>query len=381
MLNRLATSVRGGQCGTAILCWALASWAQGVAAQVSGPPAKPQLAPLSSLRRESPPAGQVALGRLLFFDGRLSGDATTSCGACHEPEKAWADGAPLARGYPGSLYFRNTPTLLDAAGQRVLYWDGRLSGDDLPALVRDHISEAHFMQADGRLVIERLRQTPAYAQMFHDAAGGEVTYGRILGAVAAYVRTLRSPPTALDRFLEGDDNSLTPKQRAGLELFRGKAGCVRCHHGPLLNDGQFHRLDPPGNPAVFTEPLRHITFRRFFRTLGVSRYGQLREDIGRWAITKQPRDWGRFRTPSLRAVASTAPYMHNGSLATLSEVVDFYDRGGGPEQSANLRPLSLSEDERRSLVALLKLLVAPAQTEPRPELPPYQSRSLGDGQR
>ncbi|MCH7870722.1 MAG: cytochrome-c peroxidase, partial [Planctomycetes bacterium] len=130
---------------------------------------------------------QVELGRLLFFDTRLSGDDTVSCATCHNPQKGWADGLPMSVGYPGSLYFRNTPTILNASSSQYLYWDGRLGGHDLATLVRDHISEAHFMQADGRLVLERMRQVPEYERRFTDAFGGEPTYGRILNAVAAFV--------------------------------------------------------------------------------------------------------------------------------------------------------------------------------------------------
>lgn len=147
--------------------------------------------------------------------------------------------------------------------------------------------------------------------------------------MAEFVRTLTSRDVPFDRYLSGDAAALSPAAATGLSLFRGKAGCVGCHSGPMLADGGFHNLGLPVRPDIFTTPERHITLRRFFKTLGVSGYARLREDVGLYAITKDPRDRGRFRTPTLREVPRTAPYMHDGSLATLEDVVEFYDRGGG----------------------------------------------------
>lgn len=135
---------------------------------------------------------QVELGKHLFFDPRLSGDGAVSCDTCHEPERGWGDGKALSTGYPGSEYFRNAPTLLNAASRRRNYWDGRMAGSDLPTLVRDHLTEAHFMQVDGRLMVERLKQVPEYVTMFEKAFGGEPTFGRTLNAVAAFLKTITS---------------------------------------------------------------------------------------------------------------------------------------------------------------------------------------------
>ncbi len=322
---------------------------------------------------------QAALGRQLFFDPRLSGDATISCATCHDPEKAWCDRLPLSAGYPGSLYFRNTPTLLNIGQARYVYWDGRLPASDLPTVVRDHISEAHFLQADGRLLIERLRQVPEYEVWFNEAFGGEPTYGRILNAVAAYLATLRSNNVPFDRFLNGDETALSDSAQRGIELFRGKAGCIQCHHGPMLSDGGFHNLGVPVNRQIFQQPLRHITFRRFFRTLGVADFRRLRRDVGLYAVTKQEQDIGRFRTPSLREVARTAPYMHNGSLATLDAVVAFYNQGGGDDEGKDplLQQLNLTEQERSDLLAFLESLSGDIQRFEVPDVPPYQVRKLG----
>ncbi|MFV2068242.1 MAG: cytochrome-c peroxidase, partial [Pirellulales bacterium] len=310
------------------------------------------------------------MGKRLFFDPRLSGDATISCATCHQPERAWTDGQALSQGYPGTLYFRNVPTLLGASHNRYFYWDGRLSGDDLPTLIRDHISEAHFMQADGRLVIERMRQIPAYQSDFREVFGGEPTYGRILNAVAAFVRTLESSATPVDRYLAGDRGALSSASRRGLELFRGQAGCIACHHGPRLTDERFHSIGVRPNKAIFDQPLRHISFRRFFRTLGLAEYAQLRHDAGHRAVTKERGDDRLFRTPSLREVGRTAPYMHNGTLATLDEVVAFYNRGGSPLQG----PLHLASKDQADLVAFLQALSSKPVPIKRPEPASYGLR-------
>ncbi len=325
-------------------------------------------------------AKQVALGKQLFFDPRLSGDATISCADCHNPAQGWTDGLPLSKGYPGTLYFRNTPTLLNSALGRWMYWDGRLPASDLPTLVRDHIAEAHFFQADGRLVIERIRQVPEYEASFQQAFGGEPTYGRILNSVAGFLKTIRSREVPFDRFLRGDEAAISADARSGYELFRGKAGCIRCHDGPMLSDGNFHNLGLATNPNIFREPERHISFRRFFRTLGVSNYDRLRSDAGRMAVTKRADDAGRFRTPSLREVARTAPYMHDGSLATLEDVVAFYNRGGGNAKGKDplLKPLGLTDAEQGQLVEFLKSLSGAELKITRPEPPPYQLRQLGE---
>ncbi len=336
------------------------------------------LAPLPALSKD-PDAKQAALGRLLFFDGRLSGDAKTSCASCHDPAKGWADGMPLSKGYPGSLYFRNTPTVLNAVHGQYMYWDGRLPASDLPTLIRDHISEAHFMYADGRLLIERLRQVPAYEQGFKEAFGGEPTYGRILGSLAAFLQTLRSREVPFDRYLEGDTGAISAEAVRGLELFRQKANCIKCHPGPMLSDGRFHNLGLPTSEDIFKTPERHITFRRFFRTFGISEFAHLREDVGLYAVTKRPGDRGRFRTPSLREVSRTAPYMHDGSLATLGEVVEFYGRGGGTGsgKDPSLEPLGLTDAEKRDLVEFLKTLAGDPITVEPVEVPPYETRTLG----
>lgn len=335
------------------------------------------LQPLPPLERGR--AEQVELGKYLFFDPRLSGDGGVSCDNCHDPTTGWGDGKALSAGYPGSDYFRNAQTLLNATYYRRNYWDGRMAGADLPTLVRDHLTEAHFMQVDGRLLVERLKQVPEYVQMFQKAFSGEPTFGRSLNAIAAFLKTIASRNAPIDRYLKGDKAALSAEARDGFALFQGKAGCIQCHNGALLSDQKFHALGVPDNPEIFADPFRHISFRRFFRTLGAPNAEKYREDPGLFGVTKEKRDWGKFRTPGLRDISRTAPYMHNGSLATLEDVVAFYDRGGRthPNKSPLLKSLRLTASEKRALVEFLKSLAGDPVVVERPELPDYQPRKLG----
>lgn len=327
-------------------------------------------------------ATQAELGRALFFDTRLSGDTATSCSSCHLPDKAWADGVELSRGYTNVQYFRNTPTLLNSSLQTFFFWDGRIDGADLPTAVREHITEAHFMNLDGRLLVERMIQIPEYSVAFEELFGSEVSFGKVLDALSAYVRTLESSgENPYVRYLDGDETALTASARAGLDLFTGAAGCSSCHSGDLLTDGEFHAIGAPDNPGIFTDPARHITFRRFFKQFAVGNFVELREDPGLFALTHEEEDFGKFRTPSLLEVARTAPYMHGGSQATLEDVVRFYNRGGGesPNKDSRLRTLGLTGQQIADLVAFLESLGSPPEEMQPPDLPDYDLLELGGG--
>ena len=254
-----------------------------------------------------------------------------------------------------------------------------MDGSDMPTLVRDHLTEAHFMNIDGRLMFERLRQVPEYNAAFQDAFGGEPTFGRVLNAITAYAQTLNSPAGPYDAALAGDTSAFDAEQLAGYELFTGKAGCSDCHTGGLLNDGDFHNVGVATDQAMFDDPDRYVTFRRFFRTLGLPNYHNLRENAGLYALTLDDADWDKFRTPSLREAGRTAPYMHNGSLTTLEDVVRFYNDGGGEGKIAEMQPLGLNDGEIGPLVAFLESLSTEPVDVAVPALPDYAVMQLGDG--
>lgn len=334
---------------------------------------KPELQPLPEPKFN---AAMAELGRYLFFDERMSGDAALSCATCHDPKKGWGDGQPLGRGYPASEYFRNTPTILNAALKARFHWDGRLDGSDAGTLVRDQMTESVFMNMDGRLAQERVKQVPEYVAMWKKFRNDDPNGMRIFNVIGEFMKTVVSKSVPFDRFRKGDAAALSAEQKAGWELFTGKAGCVGCHNGPVGSDGKLHRTGVAENPAITAEPLRHITMLRHYASNGMPNYMNTHVDVGSYAITKAASDKGRFLTPSVRDLKYTAPYMHNGSLPTLESVVDFYDRGGG--QGSVLKALGLSADEKKALVAFLRdgLSGEPVIVD-KPKLPGYQVRAFG----
>ena len=237
---------------------------------------------------------KVELGKALFFDPRLSGDNKMSCSTCHLPEKAFGDGLRRAKGAGDKELSRNSQTLYNVGFYETLFWDGRAKSLEEQALIPIESPDEMNQNVD-ELVIE-LAAVPFYESQFKKVFGREVNKHDIAKAIASFQRTLVTPNSPFDRYLAGEKNALSSIAKQGLELFRGDAGCVRCHNGSLLSDGKFYRL------------------------------GVGRNDEGRGAITKERADQFKFRTPSLRNVAETAPYMHDGSQATLFEVVQFYYR-------------------------------------------------------
>ena len=314
------------------------------------------LAPLPSVKL--PDAAKVELGRLMFFEKRLSGDGDRACSDCHIPEQGWAFPEPLSIGYPGTLHYRNAKTVMNVRFAKYFYWDGRLDGgNDLPTQARDAITDAHFMAADGRIIGQRMKQIPEYVRMFKKAYKGEPHFGLIIKAIADFEKTLISRNVPFDRHLKGDGDALSAQARQGLALFQGKADCVRCHGGMMLSDYEPHALGVPVNPELFATR-RYTTLRSQQMFLGTPNYFNLKADPGFLATEKQQRYFRTFVTPSLREVSKTAPYMHNGMLPTLEAVIDFYDAGGGetPNKDPLLEPLGLSASEKAALVAFLESL-------------------------
>ncbi len=318
-------------------------------------------------------AARAELGGMLFFDTRLSGDDSLSCASCHAPETGWTTRLPMSDGYTNTPHFRNAPSLFNVAQRNTLHWDARLDGSDLGTASRDAIVEAHFMNADSRLVQERLKQVPEYLSMFEAAYGGEPYGGRIYGAVGEFLKTIRTTDAPFMAYLEGAEDALSAEAQRGLALFQGKAGCVACHSGPTFSDGEVHALGVPDHPTLATDADRQITMLRYYSTSGVPAYMTRRNDVGHFAVTKDEGDLGKFATPSLWDVGQTGPYMHSGVFETLDEVVAFYDRGAGTaaNKADALQPLSLTAAERDAIVAFLESLTGavPAITEP--DLPAY----------
>jgi cytochrome c peroxidase len=321
---------------------------------VAAPASAASLASLPAVPvpQENPQSpAKVALGAQLFFDRRLSGDGTTSCASCHIPEQGFADGQPISLAYPTTRNWRNAQTILNAAYQRRLFHDGRAASLEEQALFP--LMSAFEMNQNLDFVEEELRSVPEYRQAFKEIFGSDdVTRERIAMALAAFERTLVSRNAPLDRFLSGDRQALSPAAAEGYAIFTGKGRCADCHGGALLADDGFHALNVPESPEFEKDPRVAATRRFVAKVYGYPDFRTLAEDPGRYLITKDQKDWKAFRTPSLREVARTAPYMHNGIFSTLEEVIAFVDRGGGEGNTA-LKPLGLTEAEKAALRAFL----------------------------
>ncbi|MBI4512210.1 MAG: cytochrome-c peroxidase [Deltaproteobacteria bacterium] len=344
--------------------------------------------PLAPLDPPSAPADnpttpeKVELGKLLFFDGRLSGDTTTPCSGCHQPKLGWGDGMDLSHGYPGTHHWRNSQTVINSAYYAKLFWAGESTSLEKQAEAAATGNVAGNGAID--LMEERLRQVPEYVDRFRKVFGTErPEIGDAWRAIAAYERTLIQTGTPLDRFLRGDASALGPEAKRGKALFEGKARCIQCHDGPLTSDEKYHNIGLPPSPTYETSPLVTITFRfqNYSRGVPEEVYRKSKLDLGLYYTTARDEDMAKFRTPSLRYLKYTAPYMHNGVFKTLEEVVAFYNRGGDPDpvktyfghatKSPLIRPLGLSKQEQADLVAFLLGMSGDEIVVDQPKLPPY----------
>lgn len=294
---------------------------------------------------------KIELGKKLFFDRRLSGDGTMSCATCHIPDLAFTDGQDISLSYPTTKNWRNSPTLINVAFQRYLFYDGRAKTLEEQALFP--MMSAFEMNKNLDYLEEQIRQVPEYEEAFKKVFNAEVTRERIAMAVAAFERTLISANSPLDRYLKGDQSALSDDARKGLEVFKGKGKCAECHYGVILTDDKFYALHVPENPALKNDQRVITTVRFVAKVYHYGDYRNLREDPGRYLITTDRKDWKAFRTSTLREIAKTAPYMHNGVFGTLDEVIEFFDKGGGQDNTI-LRPLGLDAQEKKYLKAFLE---------------------------
>jgi len=309
------------------------------------------LPPVSAPPDNPPTAETIALGRRLFYDPRLSVDNTVSCATCHNPALAFSDGRQVAEGVRQQKGRRNAPSLLNVAYREGFFWDGRSPSLEAQAEepVKNPLEMAHTLEG----VEQRLTADPGYRAAFARAFGAvPITYDEVGKAIGSFERTLLCGNSPFDRYFYGhEETALSESARRGLEIFRnpGEGNCATCHtigdQYALFTDNKFHN-DSVGPTAQNDDPI----------------------DLGRFAITGADPDKGAFRTPSLRNVALTAPYFHDGSRATLEEVVGFYARGGNPVRyrDKELQPLWLTGEDRADLVAFLKSLTGemPANAGP-----------------
>jgi len=293
---------------------------------------------------------KIELGKELFFDRRLSGDGTMNCATCHNPELAFADGLDISLSYPTTKNWRNSPTLVNSAYRKSLFHDGRAK--DLEEQALFPMMSAFEMNKNLDYLEEHIRTVPEYAAEFRKVFNGEVTRERIAMAIAAFERTLISANTPLDKYLKGNLEALSADAKKGMTIFRGKGRCLDCHFGADLTDDKFYALNVPENPKLLGEPMVTATMRFVAKVYHYEDYRSLKEDPGRYLISKDKKDWKAFRNPTLREISKTAPYMHNGVFSSLDEVIDFFDQGGGPGNTV-LKPLGLSPEEKRYLKTFL----------------------------
>jgi len=289
---------------------------------------------------------KIALGKLLYFDKRLSKNMTVSCASCHNPFHGFTDPARTSAGVAQQLGRRNSPTVINRLFSADQFWDGRAK--DLEAQAHGPLTNPveMAMSAEGD-VVERVQQVKGYAPLFAKAFGDPaIDMTRIARAIAAYERTVVSGDSPYDRFQAGDHDALSASAVRGLALFNGKANCKACHAGFNFTDENYNDIGVGQDKPT--------------------------PDAGRYEVTKKDEDRGKFKTPTLRNVSETAPYMHDGSEATLAGVIDFYDRGGigNPNLSKEIKPLHLTASEKRDLVAFLQALTGDVQNATPPETLP-----------
>jgi cytochrome c peroxidase len=297
----------------------------------------------------APAAAEVRLGKKLFFDKKLSIDGSVSCATCHVPEEAFAQrGRAVSVGVGGKLGRRNSPSLLNVGFAKQLFVDGRSESLEdqawQPILAAEEMGNGSVGE-----VLDRIAGAAPYAELFHEAFGTETPdKASVAKALASYQRTLLSGNSPFDQwYWGGEKEAISPQAIEGFNLFSGQALCWQCHsiggdHGIIFTDQLFH------NTGV---EWRSREKRKGVDSGNADAPGQ--DDHGRFEATGKERDREHFKTPSLRNIALTPPYMHDGSFATLEEVVDFYNRGGG---DGSTQPLYLNEEDQKAIVAFLECL-------------------------
>ena len=287
---------------------------------------KPKIPQNNPLTKE-----KVELGRFLYFDKRLSKNNTISCETCHDPDKGWTDQSPVSTGIHGLKGTRSAPPVFNATYNELQFWDGR--APSLEEQAKGPIQNPVEMGFSLKGVEEKIGKIKGYQKMFKKAFGpGSITAEQIVQAIASFERTILSGDSDYDRFVAGNKQALSPSAQRGMNLFFGRARCDVCHSGVNFSDSKFHNLGVGMNSK--------------------------NPDLGRYLVTKKEGDQGRFKTPGLRGLLYTHPYMHDGSEKTLEAVVEFYNKGGirNPYLDKGIHPLGLDARQKKDLVAFLKAL-------------------------
>jgi len=305
---------------------------------------------------------RVELGRKLYFDTRLSKDGTVSCATCHDVTRGFTDQLKVSEGIGKQLGQRNAPTVLNTALLQVFFLDGRSPSLDHQAM-QPIVNPIEMGMPDGAAAVKAIGSDPYYKKAFKEAYGRDVNYEDIGRAIAAFERTLMFLDSPFRRFLEGDEKAISADARAGWDLFNGKARCVTCHHmntsNPLGTDNRFHNIGVSARhqdfEALAGKALKLLKEDPSERKLDQLALSTPMSELGRFMVTRNRADIGAFRTPILLNVAISPPYMHDGSLPTLWDVMDHYNKGGEPNLflDGGIEPLALTETEINQLVAFM----------------------------
>jgi cytochrome c peroxidase len=281
---------------------------------------------------------KIDLGKILFFDPALSRDHSLSCATCHDPGMAYSDGRARAIGITHTTLLRRSPSLLNSGYNSTQFWDGRSKSLEDQALV-PVLSRNEMGMQSSHALLARLQSLPEYPRKFREVFGRPINLSDMKCAIAAFERTLITTESAFDRYVLGDKQALTDQEKRGLILFIGKASCSQCHNGPTFADNNFHSLGlTPASSAKFVSNANEF-------------------DLGHFAVSKRVADRYAFKTPGLRSATGQSHFMHNGSLTTLEQVIDFYDAGGGRSpKSSLLFKLHLTPAEKADLLAFLGAL-------------------------
>lgn len=326
---------------------------------------------------------KIELGKILFYDGRLSGDTTSPCAGCHIQSQGWGFPDDLSMGYPGTVHWRNSQTIINAAYYDKFFWAG--SAMSLEAQAKDAAKGAVAGNGEDDIMEARLALVPEYVERFKRVFGDDTPkIHNAWRAIAAFERTMIQRDTPIDNYLLGDKTALSESQLKGKALFEGKANCIACHNGALASDQKFYNIGVPPSPWWNDDGLAQITFRFELYSKGVTEemYRTTKADPGAYFRAKRKEMLGKFRTPSLRYTKYTAPYMHNGTIPTLEAVIDFYDRGGVADdgrttgfpqtKSSLIQPLGLTEQDKKNLLSFVEAFSGERIFIEEPTIPEYQ---------
>ncbi|MEZ8625224.1 cytochrome-c peroxidase [Vibrio splendidus] len=348
--------------------------------------AKVKLEPLGEVpvpadNKQTP--AKIELGKILFYDGRLSGDTTSPCAGCHIQSQGWGFPDDLSMGYPGTVHWRNSQTIINAAYYDKFFWAG--SAMSLEVQAKDAAKGAVAGNGEDDIMEARLALVPEYVERFKRVFGDDTPkIHNAWRAIAAFERTMVQRDTPIDNYLLGDKTALSESQLKGKALFEGKANCIACHNGALASDQKFYNIGVPPSPWWDDDGLAQITFRFELYSKGVTEemYRTTKADPGAYFRAKRKEMLGKFRTPSLRYTKYTAPYMHNGTIPTLEAVIDFYDRGGVADdgratgypqtKSALIQPLGLTEKDKKNLRSFVEAFSGEQILIEEPTIPEYQ---------